>query len=219
VKICGLTVPEEARGCAELGADAIGLVFYPPSPRYLTISQAAAVTRVLPPHVSVVGVFVDPTMEMLADAIEACGLCAVQLHGNEPPELPLRITDAFQIPVIKVLFASREPGLACADHYKAAAFLVECGKGRHPGGNAEIWDWASARDFVHAHATVLAGGLDPHNVIEAIGACLPDAIDISSGLESSPGRKDLDKVERLLAHVRKSAALYASAGKMPRIVF
>lgn len=219
VKICGLTVPEEARRCAELGADAIGLVFYPPSPRHLTLSQAAAVKRALPPHVAAVGVFVNPAMETLTAAIDACGLNAVQLHGNETPELAARISDSFHIPVIKALFASRQPGLADADRFKAAAFLVECGKGRLPGGNAETWDWSSARGFVLSHATLLAGGLAPDNVSEAIGACLPDAIDASSGLEMAPGRKDLGKVARFLANVRQSASLYVSAGREPRLIF
>ncbi len=219
VKICGLTVPEEARGCAELGVDAIGLVFYPPSPRHLTLSQAAAVTQALPPHVASVGVFVNPTMETLSAAIDACGLSVVQFHGNEPPELVARISSSFHIPVIKALFATRQPGLDDAARFQGATFLVECGKGRLPGGNAETWDWSSARGFVLSHATLLAGGLAPDNVTEAIGACLPDAVDASSGLELAPGRKDLDKVARFLANVRQSASLYATAGRQPRLIF
>ena len=219
VKICGLTVPEQARQCAQLGADAIGLVFHPPSPRHLSISQAAAITQALPPHVAAVGVFVNPALDFLEAVIEACALSIIQLHGNEPPELLDQISDAFHIPVIKALFASREPGLNHATRFHAAAYLVECGKGPLPGGNAETWDWGSARDFAQVYPTVLAGGLAAHNVVQAIGACLPDAVDASSGLEASPGRKDLDKVSQLLNNVKKTASLYACVAKTPRLIF
>lgn len=219
VKICGLTVPEQARQCAQLGADAIGLVFHPPSPRHVTLSQAAAISRALPPHVAAVGVFVNPALDLLKAAIEACALSHIQLHGNEPPELLDEISDAFHIPVIKALFASREPGLNHAARFHAAAYLVECGKGPLPGGNAETWDWGSARGFAQVCPTVLAGGLTPHNVVQAIGTCLPDAVDASSGLEAAPGRKDLDKVSQLLANVKKTASLYACAAKTPHMIF
>ena len=204
IKICGLTIPEEAAACATAGADAIGLVFYPPSPRNISLNQAAAITTVLPAHVCPVGVFVDPTWAMLSEAIAHCGLRAVQLHGNEPQALIDQVQAHYGVKVIKGLFAVRAPRMEDAGLYSVSAFLVECGRGDQPGGNALSWNWAAAADFSRAHSMVLAGGLTPDNVAEAIAAARPDAVDASSGLESAPGRKDLGKVERFIAAVRKS---------------
>jgi phosphoribosylanthranilate isomerase len=219
IKICGLTVPEEASACADLGADAVGLVFYPPSPRHVTPHRAAAVADVLPPQVCAVGVFVDPSWELLCEAIAAARLGAVQLHGAETQALIDRVRERFGVKVIKGLFATRPPRLADADRYSAQAFLVECGRGAQPGGNALTWDWEAAAAFARIQPTVLAGGLTPDNVGAAIAAALPDAVDASSGLEAAPGRKDLGKVERFIAAVRQTRNLYAQAGIRTRPVF
>ncbi|MBT8340039.1 MAG: phosphoribosylanthranilate isomerase [Desulfatitalea sp.] len=219
IKICGLTLPEEAAATAQLGADAIGMVFYPPSPRHLSIVQAEQVAAALPDRVTRVGVFVNPEMDLLAEAIERCGLGIVQLHGNESPEWVAQISQRFDIQVIKTLFATRPPCLADAGAYAVSAFLVEAGKGLLPGGNAETWDWGGAAGFIRHYATALAGGLAPDNVLAAIAAALPDAVDASSGLESAPGRKDLKKVERFITAVRQSAAHFIGTGRRLRPVF
>jgi phosphoribosylanthranilate isomerase len=218
-KICGLTVPEDARQCAQLGASAIGLVFYPPSPRHVELDQAREICAALPGHVRAVGVFVDPTWEMLSRAIEQCPLGAVQLHGNEPADLVARLRGTYAIRIFKALFASKLPGLSAASRYAVDAYLVECGKGRLPGGNAVTWDWASAADFAHRHTTILAGGLAPDNVARAIAAALPHAVDASSSMESAPGRKDLAKVEAFLTSVKQTAELYSARGKILQPVF
>jgi phosphoribosylanthranilate isomerase len=218
-KICGLTIPEEARQCAELGAAAIGLVFYPPSPRHVELDQAREICAALPGHVPAVGVFVNPTWEMVSQAIEQCPLGGVQLHGNEPADLAARLRATYSIKIVKALFASKAPGLTEASRYEVNAYLVECGKGRLPGGNAMVWDWGSAADFAHRYTTILAGGLAPDNVAQAIAAALPHAVDASSSLESAPGRKDLSKVEAFLTSVRQTAGLYAAKGKILRQVF
>jgi phosphoribosylanthranilate isomerase len=219
IKICGLTLPEEAAACAALGADAIGLVFYPPSPRHVDPQLAAAVAAVLPPQVCAVGVFVDPSWELLCEAIAAARLGAVQLHGAETQALIDRVRERFGVKVIKGLFATRQPRLADADRYCVQAFLVECGRGAQPGGNALTWNWESAAAFARIHPTVLAGGLTPDNVTVAITAALPAAVDASSGLEAAPGRKDLGKVERFIVAVRQTRELYAQAGIQTQPVF
>ncbi|MEJ2158178.1 MAG: phosphoribosylanthranilate isomerase [Desulfobacteraceae bacterium] len=210
IKICGLTDPEQAVECAKLGADAIGLVFYPKSPRNVSAEQAASITARLPGHVASVGVFVNPEKQFLLETIERCGLSAAQLHGQESPQWVADIGRSTRAGVIKALFAEREPRLSEAGCYDVGAYLVECGKGRLPGGNAMAWNWAIAEEFGRQYPVILAGGLSPENVADAISACLPDAVDASSHLEAGPGRKDLNKVKRFIEQVRQTAPLYQS---------
>lgn len=206
VKICGLTRPDEAAACARLGADAIGLVFYPKSPRHVSDDQVRAVVAALPSSVAAVGVFVDADLETIMARVSGCGLSMVQLHGRETPALTERLK-AEGVGVIKALFVGGQPDLnAGRDYNNVDGFLVECAKGPLPGGNAMTWDWAAAREFGRQHPLVLAGGLNPENVATAIRAARPAAIDLSSGVEASPGRKDPDKVARLLEAVNRIAA-------------
>ncbi len=210
IKICGLTDPEQALECAQLGADAIGLVFYPKSPRNVTVEQAAAITARLPGHVASIGVFVNPDRETLLQTMEASGLSAAQLHGQESALWVDALPSAIRSSVIKALFAERAPKLTDAGSYDVKAYLVECGKGRLPGGNAMAWDWAIAEEFAQHYPLILAGGLGPENVAAAISTCLPDAVDASSSLESGPGLKDMAKVKRFIEQVRQTASLYNS---------
>ena len=220
VKVCGLTIVDEAVTCAAAGADAIGLVFYPPSPRHVALDQARAIVAALPEHVAAVGVFNNATWEELDQAIAYCPLSGVQLHGNESPGIIDRLRSQYRdITVLKGLFAAKAPFMSQAKQFNASAFLVECGRGVLPGGNALTWDWSSAREFASNHPMVLAGGLHPDNVVEAINACLPDAVDASSGLESAPGRKDLDKATRFIAQVRRTGEAYRIATKIPQPIF
>lgn len=219
IKICGLTSPEEAAACAELGADAVGLVFYPPSPRNLELAQAAAIAAALPSHVTAVGVFVNPDWSVLTSAIDRCKLGVVQLHGNETPELARRIRAELGVKVMKALFTGKTPGLDAANDFSVAAYLVECGIGPLPGGNAEAWNWGTAADFAKIHPTALAGGLTPGNVAQAIQAARPSAVDASSGLESGPGRKNISKVARFIDAVRTTSSLYDNQGIVPRPIF
>ena len=200
VKICGLTRPDEAARCAELGPDAIGLVFFPKSPRNVSIDQARAVVDALPGDLATVGVFVNADFDTIMERVDDCGLSMAQLHGRETPRLVERLHGE-GVGVIKGLFIDGEPGLAAAGQYAADAFLVECSKGPLPGGNAMAWDWGAARDFGDRHPLVLAGGLAPDNVADAIHAARPAAVDVSSGVEASPGRKDPVKVGRLIRAV------------------
>jgi len=201
VKICGLTQPEQARACADLGADAVGLVFYPKSPRFVTREAARVVCASLPASVAKVGVFVDEPMDVILEVVRDCGLTAVQLHGRESSQLVKEIADQF-INVIKALYVEGLPAMDKADDYPAAAFLIECRKGILPGGNAMAWDWKAARDFGASRPLILAGGLDPENVGKAIRDAVPDAVDVSTGVEASPGIKDMKKVDAFIRAVR-----------------
>jgi len=193
VKVCGLTCSEDAAACAAAGAAAIGLVFYPPSPRNVTREQARQIALALPPQVVPTGVFVNAAFDTIMDRVAHCRLRAVQLHGQEPPELATRLQTEGLI-VLKALFMEREPTLSRATAYPGVVLLVEHGGGRLPGGNARPWDWSAARRLGESHALVIAGGLSPENVAAAVAAARPDAVDVSSGVEGSPGRNDLARV-------------------------
>jgi phosphoribosylanthranilate isomerase/indole-3-glycerol phosphate synthase/phosphoribosylanthranilate isomerase len=200
VKVCGLTRVDEAQACAALGIDAVGLVFYPPSPRFVTEQRAREIADEIPASVATVGVFVDEPLDGILRKIERCRLRAVQLHGREPPELIDRLQREAVL-VIKALFSRKSPGLARVADYTASAFLVECGSGRLPGGNAREWNWQEARAVGASRPLLLAGGLNPDNVADAIAAGLPDALDVSSGVERAPGRKDKTRVRRFMEAV------------------
>lgn len=201
VKVCGLTDPAQALAVAKLGVDAVGCVFFPKSPRHMTRKAARTLCRVLPANVRRVGVFVDESFSQIMGVVEACGLDVVQLHGQEPPELIRRLRRQGLL-VIKALFAARSPGLSDLDTYAPSGFLVECGAGKLPGGNAETWDWARARSLSDRYPLILAGGLTPENIVRAVGLAQPDAVDVSSGVEASPGNKDLRKLAALMAAIR-----------------
>ncbi|MEM5789265.1 MAG: phosphoribosylanthranilate isomerase [Syntrophobacteraceae bacterium] len=203
VKVCGLTRADEALACAKLGADAIGLVFYPPSPRFVSEAVAREIALSLPRQIWPVGVFVDEPFGAILKKVETCGLRAVQLHGVESPALVEALCSS-GVTVIKTLFLNRSPSMESASSYRTAAFLVEGGAGPLPGGNAATWRWGAARGRVRDVPLILAGGLDPGNVSGAIEEVCPDAVDVSSGVESRPGRKDLEKVHLFMEAIRLS---------------
>ena len=204
VKICGLTRVDEAIQCAELGADAIGLVFFEKSPRKVTIDQAKEISLSLPENISTIGVFVNKPFGYIMERVEKCSLNAVQLHGMEGPDLVNQLIEKDLI-VIKCLYLDSEPFLKDVSEYNATGYLVECAKGILPGGNALSWDWARAKDFGKKHPFILAGGLILENVSRAIYKSLPDAVDISSGVEKGPGRKDILKIKAFIKAVSKSS--------------
>ena len=197
VKICGLTRVEQALQCVALGADAIGCVFYPKSPRHLTDDRAGEICSAVTDRVKTVGVFVNESFSSIMNHVERCHLSTVQLHGQESPELVRRLRNQ-NLQVIKALFIDGNPSLKDAENYPASAFLVECGQGRLPGGNALQWNWDQAKNFGEKHPLIIAGGLSPENVSHAIRVSWPHAVDVSSGVESSPGHKDIDKVTLFL---------------------
>ena len=202
VKICGLRCEKEAVACADLGVDAIGLIFYPNSPRCITPHQANQITRALPGSIHTVGVFVDESFETIMRTADTAQLKGVQLHGQETPDLVDRLKREGLL-VIKALFMNREPFIDTASDYAASVFLVEWGQGKLPGGNAETWNYSAIRAFGKDHPLILAGGLTEENIVQSVYSSLPDAVDLSSGVEIRPGKKDLLKVASFLTKFKK----------------
>jgi phosphoribosylanthranilate isomerase len=202
VKVCGLTDVKEAVETASLGADAIGLVFFNKSPRNLSLDQAQEISSALPDDMTTVGVFVNKSYAGIMRIVEYCRLKAVQLHGTETPDLVKRLAKE-DLKVIKALFVEREPSIHAINNYDVSAYLLECGHGALPGGNALAWNWSEARDVGKQHPLILAGGLTPENVFQAIESGMPDAVDVSSGVEASPGKKDLSKVKSFIETVSR----------------
>ena len=199
VKICGLTDPTNAVNCVRAGADAIGLVFFEKSPRNVSLEQAARIARALPPDIITCGVFVNASFDFIMKVRQECGIKAAQLHGTESPELVGRLVEEGLI-VVKALFAAREPLLTDASKFpRTSAFLVEYGKGIFPGGNAETWDYTVSSGLKTEKPVLLAGGLSLRNVQEAVKLARPWGLDVSSGVEKSPGVKDVQKVERFIS--------------------
>jgi phosphoribosylanthranilate isomerase len=218
VKICGLTRIEDALGCVELGADALGFVFFAKSPRNISPENARDIIRWIPPGISTVGVFVNASYSAILQKVDFCGLTAVQLHGHESPELVERLC-RHPLLVIKALFSGKSPAMGEVDRYRAHAYLVECGKGALPGGNARTWNWGEAKSFGQSSPFILAGGLTPENVSRAVSESLPDAVDVSSGVEESPGEKDLEKVRWFIHSLSVPGGPAYVSYRKPRKIF
>jgi phosphoribosylanthranilate isomerase len=200
VKICGVTRLEDALLAARLGADAIGLNLWPGSRRYLPPQAARAIVDRLPPFVTAVGVFVNqPPTEVLAAAAES-GVAVVQLHGDEP----YQDCNGYPIPAIKALRVAGPESLAELDRYRVRAFLLDAPSAGF-GGSGATFDWTLARDVARRATVILAGGLRPENVADAIRAVRPWAVDVASGVEASPGVKDPDKLARFIARAKETA--------------
>ncbi len=204
IKICGLTKTEDAVKCASLGADAIGLVFFKRSPRYITREKAKTICDALPEAFPKVGVFVDEPFNSLMETVFKCRLNAIQLHGNEPPKLVRDLIDQ-GLNVIKALYIESRPSVSQVASYNASAYLVECARGELPGGNAMTWNWEDAAEFGRRYPMMLAGGLSSENVASAIEKAMPDMVDVSSGVENAPGKKDMYKVQEFIKAVRGCA--------------
>lgn len=200
IKVCGITRQEDARAAVEFGADALGFVFYPRSPRAIEPERAAEIIRTLPPFVTPVGVFVDEPPEAVRRTCEIAGLSAVQLHGSEPPEtMPLypgRIIKAFRVRGAEIL--SELP------RYKVSALLLDTYKKGIKGGTGETFDWNLAVEARRYGRIVLSGGLTPETVADAIQRVRPYAIDVSSGIEIEPGIKDHGRMKRFIQNARSA---------------
>lgn len=215
IKVCGLTREENIQTCLSLGVNALGFVFYPKSPRHVSKKRARELCRAVGTRADTVGVFVDAEYEAIMERADFCGLTAVQLHGQEPPDLVRKLRGQ-GLRVIKALFAHGEPGLERLTDYSPSAVLVECGRGRLPGGNALTWNWSEARPVGRHAPLILAGGLAPANVARAIESAMPAAVDVSSGVEEAPGIKDPLKLN---AFVRAVSSCTASMPTDSRRIF
>lgn len=199
VKICGITNPEDAMFAAELGADAVGFIFHPESPRVVEPKIVKEITEILPPYLTRVGVFVNEKPETVRDIIKLCRLDVAQLHGNEPPA----VISELGVNTIKSLRLKKEADVERISEYDADAFLLDTYVTGKLGGTGKTfnWRWAmTAKKF--NRPIVLSGGLTPENVAEAIDAALPNGVDVSSGVEASPGKKDKEKLTRFIEAVR-----------------
>lgn len=202
IKICGLTDPDNAQACVRAGADIIGLVFYPKSPRHLDIPRAAQVAQTISGQVPVWGVFVNAGLDTIMAHVEKCGLTGVQLHGRESPEL-VNALKKKKLTVIKAVFAAGFPGLDTVQTYTSAdCFLVECGLGKLPGGNARTWEYRRARKIAAQYPVLLAGGLTCNNITKAMADADPLGVDISSGVETGFGFKDIQQVSDMIKLVK-----------------
>ena len=195
VKICGITNLADAQAAAEAGADALGFVFYEKSPRFVSMKTAAEISRALPPFIMRVGVFVNPPKELVSKAIAECGLSLLQFHGDEPPEFCMQ----FGLMSMKA-FRIRDAGsLKELPKYKTDAWLLDAYSSDTLGGTGEVFNWDLAVEAQKTGRPIfLAGGLTPENVADAVRKVRPFGVDVSSGVESSPGKKDHNKVRAFI---------------------
>ncbi len=200
VKICGITSLDDALMAVEAGADALGFVFFEKSPRYLSPEVAARIIENIPPMVQVVGLFVNAELDFVNRTADSCGLDIVQLHGDESPAycrlVRRRVMKAFRV-------RGPESLVSLAD-YRVAAYLLDAYSPNAYGGTGESFDWECAAAAKEQGAIVLAGGLNPGNIALAVAKVAPYAVDVSSGVESSPGCKDPEKVRRFIQEAKKA---------------
>lgn len=211
IKVCGVTSVAEALSVAKLGADAIGLNFYPRSPRFITPNLAREILRELPPFIEPIGLFVEePLMHLSRKMTDLPGLRTVQWHGSlpettAPPEIerivafPVKDQDSLS-DITRFLDGCRATGRL------PRAILVDASVPGLHGGTGKTAPWEMLADFRPDVPLILAGGLTPENVAEAIRTVRPYAVDVASGVESSPGRKDLERVRRFVAEARQAAS-------------
>ncbi len=201
VKICGITSVQDGVAAARHGADAIGLIFYPPSPRRVALEQARSIAAGLPPFVARVAVFVDPAPAEVEAVIRACRPDVLQFHGAEAPEL----CRGFGVPYLKAARVGREGDLLeyLAPFHDAAGWLLDTYREELYGGTGEAFDWDTIPPRP-ARPIVLSGGLDAQNVGRAIRRVRPWAVDVSSGVESAKGVKDERLIAAFIAGVRNA---------------
>jgi phosphoribosylanthranilate isomerase len=202
VKICGVTNVADALAAAEAGADMIGLNFYEHSPRFLSLHTAAEISRALPPFVLRVGVFVNPEPTQVMEAISACGLNLLQFHGDEDSDFCTQ----FGLMSVKALRVRDEESLQSLMNFNTDAFLLDAFSKSGLGGTGEKFNWDLAVEAQKFGKPIfLAGGLTPENVAAAVAKVRPFAVDVSSGVESAPGKKDTAKVKAFIVAAKSSA--------------
>lgn len=200
VKICGITRVEDALEAVRLGVDAIGLVFYPPSPRAVSVEQAEKIVQRLPPFVTVTGLFVDESPGRIEEILGRLSIDLLQFHGHEPPEA----CTGFRRPWIKAIRMVESTDLARLQetYASAAGLLLDTYRAGIPGGTGETFDW-NLIPRENASRIILAGGLDPHNVEQAVRRVRPYAVDVSGGVEAAKGIKDAAKMAAFIAGVKR----------------
>jgi phosphoribosylanthranilate isomerase len=198
VKVCGTTSEEDALLAVAMGADAVGFIFAP-STRQVAPRIVSDIVRRLPPEILTVGVFRDELPDRVIEIVQSTGLRAAQLHGHERPEVTKRVKE--RVPVVFKAFAAGDAAVRRAREHAAAAVLVDS----PTPGSGQVFDWSLAEDVPGGLRLVLAGGLGPDNVAEAIARVRPWGVDACSGLEAEPGRKDPRKLRAFIANARAAA--------------
>jgi phosphoribosylanthranilate isomerase len=198
VKICGITNLDDALAAIDAGADALGFVFFEKSPRHVNPMQASAIIAKLPPFVQTVGLFVNEEAELVNWTADFCGLDIVQLHGDEEPEYCPEIRRR----VIKAFRVKDAASLVSLRRYNVAGILLDAWSPAAPGGTGETFNWDLAREAAAGGRLILAGGLTPDNVRQAVEQVLPYSVDVSSGVEAAPGKKDSEKVREFIRNAK-----------------
>jgi phosphoribosylanthranilate isomerase len=197
IKICGMTQLKDAVFAAEQGADAVGFIFYKKSPRSVTMKTAREIISQLPPFVDTVGVFVNETADRVNKIAEYCGLDLVQLHGEESPAFCRKI----QRRVIKAFRVKDLQSIKQLEKYPVSGFLLDTFSDDLHGGTGKVFDWNLAHPAKKVGPVILAGGLTPRNIRQAISQVRPYGVDVCSGVEKSPGIKDPEKVRAFLKNI------------------
>jgi phosphoribosylanthranilate isomerase len=204
VKVCGITRVEDALSAIRLGANAIGFVFWSKSSRYITPDSVREIVLALPPFVTTVGVYVDPTQEWVEETAVAGGLSLLQFHGDEAPEF----CEQFSLPYIKAIRVREGVDLLqyTTRYRRARGLLLDTYTAGMPGGTGHVFDWKLIPQDLSL-PLILSGGLNPANVLQAIKQTRPWAVDVSSGVEAAKGIKDEKKISAFMQGVRKSESL------------
>ena len=199
VKICGITNVDDALHAVEAGVDALGFIFYPDSPRYVAPAAARTIIERLPPFTTSVGVFVNEGRDGIKRVIKECGLSLLQLHGDESPADCLTLGR----PVIKAIRLRSRDDVVRMSEYAVKGFVLDTYVDGTWGGTGKTVDWGLAREATRHGPVILAGGLTPDNVGQAIAEVQPFGVDVSSGVEISPGTKDSQKMRQFIVAARK----------------
>lgn len=208
VKICGITTDAAMDAALEEGADFLGFVFFDKSPRNIKPATAAYLINRLPSHLKAVGLFVDADDDRIAQTIKQAKLDVLQLHGSETPQRIAALKSRFNLPVIKAVKISEPADLLSLGPYQAIAdWILFDAKppvtSDLPGGNGEVFDWHLLQNLKITKPWMLSGGLSPDNIRLALDVLSPDAVDVSSGVEDSPGVKNPDKIRTFIRAVKK----------------
>ena len=210
VKLCGLRTPETLHAAIEAGADWVGFVFFPKSPRHVSLDEAKALAPLVAGRAKKVALLVDPSDTMIAGVIAALQPDFLQLHGHETPERVSEIKQRFGVPLIKAVGIAGQDDLIRARAYESMVdwMLYDAKPPKQavlPGGNGVSFDWTLLKDAGKQHHFMLSGGLDAGNVANALAITGAAGVDVSSGVESAPGIKDPERIKAFMAAVRQSA--------------
>lgn len=210
VKICGVTTPEVVDACVAAGAAYVGFVFYPPSPRSIVPSIARDLARRLPTGVRAVGLFVEPADEDLRDVLATVPLDMIQLHGNETPARVREVRDSVSMPVMKAIRIADAADVETADQYADCCDMLlfdaraPANVAALPGGNGLSFDWSLIQGRQWPLPWLLSGGLTPETVADAVAATGASGVDVSSGVEDRPGRKNIEMIAAFIENAKRA---------------